>query len=73
MSREPTLNYADTFLDEDACHAHDSSDSEEEWNPEMDIDDVIPAVNPPPIQVEATRSLCKQLDGPLLEKITNVL
>lgn len=73
MSREPTLNYADTFLDEDARRADDSSDSEDDWNPEMDIDDLMPVLDPRPIQVEATRSLREQLDGPLLEKVTNVL
>ena len=73
MSCEPTLNYADTFLDEDACHANDSSDSKDNWNPEMDIDDLMPVLDPRPIQVEATWSLREQLDGPLLEKVTNVL
>jgi hypothetical protein len=36
-------------------------------------DDLTPILNPRPIQVEATRSLREQLDGPLLEKVTNVL
>ena len=73
MSCEPTLNYADTFLDEDAHHADDSSDSEDYWNPEMDVDDLMHVLNPCPIQVEATQSLHEQLDGPLLGKVTNVL
>ena len=69
------MSYADVFLDEDARHADDSSDSEEEsMNPEMDLNDTVPASAAcPPIQLEATRSLREQLDGPLFNKITNVL
>ena len=70
MSCEPTLNYADTFLDEDAHRTDDSSDSKDDWNPEMDTD---PVLDPRPIQVEATQSLHEQLDGPLLENVMNVL
>lgn len=69
------MSYTDIFLDEDARHADDSSDSEEEsGNPEMDINDTAPPPPAcPPIQLGATRSLREQLDGPLLHKVTNVL
>ena len=69
------MSYTDVFLDEDARHANDSSDSEEESGiPEMDLNDTAPASAAcPPIQLEATQSLREQLDGPLFNKVTNVL
>lgn len=40
----------------------------------MDVIDTTPASAAcPPIQLEATQSLQEQLDGPLLNKVTNVL
>ena len=69
------MSYTDVFLDEDARHADDSSDSEEETgNPEMALIKTAPASAAcPPIQLEATQSLQEHLDGPLFNKITNVL
>jgi hypothetical protein len=69
------MSYTNIFLNEDACYATDSSDSEEEsGNLEMDINDAVPiSVACPPIQLEATQSLREQLDGPFINKVTNVL
>ena len=69
------MSYTDVFLNEDACHANDGSDSEEESvNLEMDLNNTAPASAAcPPIQLEATQNLREQLDGPLFNKLFNYL